>query len=92
LGRDAGWRPLALIRALAALGGRDVSEQRLADMLWPEAKGDAAVQSLAATLHRARKLPDSDAAIARFDGRTGFAPRYCDVDVIAFDERLDAAE
>ena len=49
-------RPLALLKAIVALGGREVAEERLAEALWPEADGDGAHQALAVTLHRLRRL------------------------------------
>jgi DNA-binding SARP family transcriptional activator len=87
-------RPLELLKALIALGGRDVSEARLADALWPEAEGDASAQSLATTLFRLRKIL-GEHAIRRQEGRVTLDPSYCWVDCweferIAIDESLDS--
>jgi DNA-binding SARP family transcriptional activator len=77
-------KPLELLKALIAFGGRDVAEARLADALWSEAEGDAAAQALATTLFRLRKLV-GEQAIRRQDSRLTLDPRYCWVDCWAFE-------
>src|SRR5690606_18222644 len=79
-------KPLELLRALIALGGREVPESRLADLLWPDAEGDAGAQALATTLFRLRKLT-GEQAIRRQDNRLTLDPAVCWVDCWAF-ERL----
>ena len=79
-------KPLELLRALIALGGREVPEARLADLLWPDAEGDAGAQALATTLFRLRKLT-GEQAIRRQDNRLTLDPAICWVDCWAF-ERL----
>ena len=49
-------KPLLLLKALIALGGKDVDEERLTDILWPEADGDQAYSALTTTLSRLRQL------------------------------------
>ena len=49
-------RPLALLKALIVLGGREVRQEAVEDLLWPEAEGDAARVSFKATLGRHRHL------------------------------------
>ncbi|MBV6343500.1 AfsR/SARP family transcriptional regulator, partial [Candidatus Magnetobacterium casense] len=56
-------KPLEMLKALVLFGGRQVSEQRLSDCLWPDADGDLAAGSLRTTLHRLRKLLGVDDAI-----------------------------
>lgn len=79
-------KPLDLLKALIAFGGRGVSEARLADALWPGAEGDAAAQALATTLFRLRKLI-GERTIHRQDSRLSLDPTLCWVDCWAF-ERL----
>ncbi|SFH44506.1 Transcriptional regulatory protein, C terminal [Nitrosospira sp. Nsp14] len=79
-------KPLELLKVLIALGGRDVSEARLADALWPDAEGDAASQALATNLFRLRKLI-GEQAIRRQENRLTINPTFCWVDCWAF-ERL----
>ncbi|MGO8756157.1 MAG: hypothetical protein ACLQHK_13110, partial [Gallionellaceae bacterium] len=45
-----------LLKALVALGTRELDEVRVTDALWPEAEGDKAHQAFKTTLHRLRKL------------------------------------
>jgi DNA-binding SARP family transcriptional activator len=56
-------KPLELIKALIARGGRDVPVERITDALWPEAEGDLAYKSFETTLGRLRKLLGRDDAI-----------------------------
>ncbi|MFQ5598841.1 MAG: BTAD domain-containing putative transcriptional regulator, partial [Nitrospiria bacterium] len=66
--RKARQKPLLLLKTLIALGGSEVKEERLADILWPEAEGDKALQAVASNLHRLREMIGHD-AIIRKQGR-----------------------
>ena len=81
-------KPLELLKALIAFGGREVSEHKLTDALWPDAEGDAAAQSLATTLFRLRKLL-GEQVIRRQERRLTLDPSYCWVDCWAF-QRLSS--
>jgi hypothetical protein len=85
-------KPLALLRALVALGGQNVSEERVAEVLWPDAEGDAAHQALSVTLHRLRRLLGHDRAVSRNDGRLSLDPAHCWVDVWSVEQTLARAE
>lgn len=61
-------RPLDLLKALIAFGGRQVPEDKLSAALWPQAEGDAAHEAFAVTLHRLRRLLGSDDALV-LEGR-----------------------
>jgi len=80
-------RPLEMLKALIAFGGRDVSQERLSEALWPDAEGDAAHRSFDTTLHRLRKLIGNDKAILLQEGRLSLNSEICWVDAWAF-ERL----
>ncbi|MGH8770901.1 MAG: AfsR/SARP family transcriptional regulator [Burkholderiales bacterium] len=80
--------PLKLLKTIIALGGRDVSEHRLVDLLWPESEGDAGVQALSTTLFRLRKLIGHE-AIYRRDNHLTLESRSCWVDCWAFERLLD---
>ena len=84
-------RPLALLKGLIALGGENVHEDRLSDLLWPDADGDAAQDALSTTLHRLRQLLTHD-AIRRQAGRLSLDRRQCWVDVWAIDHMVERAE
>jgi two-component SAPR family response regulator len=85
-------RPLSMIKALIAFGGKGVREDQISDALWPEAEGDIAYQSFKITLHRLRQLLGYEKAIQRQEGRLTLDPRYCWVDVWAFEQILEQAE
>jgi ATP/maltotriose-dependent transcriptional regulator MalT/DNA-binding SARP family transcriptional activator len=85
-------RPLEVLKVLVALGGRAVPETRVTDLVWPNADGDRAQQTLAMALYRLRRLLGTETAITRGEGRIGLDPRACWVDVWALDYALAAAE
>ena len=91
-GRKVQQRPLSLLKALIALGGRDVSEARLAELLWPEADGDLAHHSFEVALSRLRKLLGKEDALVLKEGRLSLSNRQCWVDVWAFERFLGQAE
>jgi DNA-binding SARP family transcriptional activator len=77
--------PLAMLKALIALGGREISEEQLSDALWPDADGDLAHRSFETTLHRLRKLLGSAEIVKLREGRLTLDPRTCWVDAWAFE-------
>lgn len=85
-------KPLELVKALVALGGDGVDAARLAAILWPDASGDAAKVSFDSTLYRLRKLIGLDAALALNEGKLSLDPRYCWVDVDAFERAARDAD
>jgi len=76
-------KPLELLKVLIALGARQVSQDVLIELLWPESEGDAATQSLYTTTHRLRKILSENAVIME-DGRLSLDPRYIWIDSLAF--------
>ncbi|NTW59576.1 MAG: hypothetical protein HGA43_10445 [Nitrospirae bacterium] len=85
-------KPLSLLKAIVALGGKDVPQDRLTDALWPDSDGDMAYQSFDTTLHRLRKLIGNDKAIVLRDSQVSLDARYCWVDCQAFEQILYKAE
>jgi DNA-binding SARP family transcriptional activator len=85
-------RPLALLKALVAFGGREVAESELADRLWPDAAGDAAHRTFATTLHRLRALLGRDGGVRLQEGRLSLDPRHVFVDTWAFEAFLEQAD
>jgi hypothetical protein len=81
-------KPLELLKALIAFGGREVPEAKLADALWPEAEGDAGSQALTTTLFRLRKLV-GEQVIRRQDARLSLDSAFCWVDCWAFERLLN---
>lgn len=85
-------KPLRLLKALIALGGREVPREKLADALWPEAEGDLALQSLAVTVRRLRSLLGDEKAVHLTEGRITLCNRICWVDFWAFKRLFSRAE
>lgn len=85
-------KPLSLLKALIALGGKEVPEELLTDALWPEADGDLAHQSFATTLRRLRLLSGHENALTLREGRLTLERRHVWVDAWAFEELLRRAE
>ena len=85
-------KPLALLKALIANGGRNVPEERLIDALWPDGEADAARKSLDITVLRLRKLLGSNETILVSDESIGLNPGLCWTDVWAFEHRIAQAE
>jgi DNA-binding SARP family transcriptional activator len=87
-------KPLALLKALIALGGRDIAEERLTDLLWPEADGDLAHKSFEMTVQRLRRLINIDKVVQLQERRLSLAKGLCWVDVRELEgliEKTDAA-
>lgn len=90
--RKAPKKTLALLKAMLALGAGSVSEQRLMDTLWPDEEGDAAANSLAATVLRLRTLLGDPAAVAQHGGKLSLDRTRVWVDLFAFERALVAAD
>lgn len=85
-------KPLALLKALVALGAENVSDADLIDCLWPDAEGDRGRHALAMTRSRLRKLLGHPAAILAQGGRLSLNRRYAWVDVWSLARLLDTME
>jgi len=87
-------KPLLMLKALVALGGKDVPGEQLTDILWPEAEGDLAHQSFATTLRRLRIMLGDEKAVSLREGRVTLEASHCWVDAFVFESllaRIDAA-
>lgn len=60
-----GHKPLELLKAIIALGGRGVSQQRLAEALWPDVEGDSQMIAFETALSRLRKLIGKDSIVLK---------------------------
>ena len=81
-------KPLALLKALVALGAERVEESALASLLWPRIDSDYAHRSLTTTLHRLRKLVGEDAALRLRHGRLSLDRDLCRLDLHALEQVL----
>jgi LuxR family transcriptional regulator, maltose regulon positive regulatory protein len=73
-------KPLELLRALIAFGGRRVATTKLTPVLWPDTGVDMAKHALETTLYRLRKLL-GDRCINTCNGELNIDPNRCWVDV-----------
>ena len=85
-------RPLELLKVLVAYGGEGVSEERIADAMWPRIPGDSAHRSFTSALHRLRKLLGEDKALVLHEGKLSLDRRYVWTDVWAFEAQASALE
>ena len=78
-------KPIELLKVMIALGGRKVSQEALADILWSEVEGDKAQRAFATTLHRLRRLLGHSMAIELREKRLSLNDSYCWLDIWALD-------
>jgi two-component SAPR family response regulator len=74
-------KPLQLLKALIASGGRQVGAVNLASILWPDKEGDQAQRTFDTTLHRLRKYLGDDSYLQMEDGRLTLNSDHVWVDV-----------
>ena len=85
-------RPLELLQALIAFGGRDVHAELLSQALWPDADGDKAQNAFDVTLHRLRQLINLKDLFIVYDRRLTLNSELAWVDVWAFERAVNHAE
>jgi LuxR family maltose regulon positive regulatory protein len=78
-------KPISLLKALIAFGGRDVALDRLIDAVWYDEEGDSAYDACWLSLHRLRKLLGTSDAIQLADARMSLNPQLIWTDVGAFE-------
>ena len=78
---------LSLLKAVIALGGKEIPERKLADALWPDEDGDTAHQSFTTALHRLRKLLGNKDLIKQREGRISLDASRVWVDALAFESQ-----
>lgn len=88
--RKAPSKPLLLLKALIAAGGRQVAASSLAAILWPDTDGDRAQQTFETTLHRLRKYLGDDRYLVMEDGRVTLNSSLVWVDVWNFERSVSA--
>ncbi|MDH4275377.1 MAG: winged helix-turn-helix domain-containing protein [Gammaproteobacteria bacterium] len=81
-------KPFELLKALISLGGREVSQSHLIDVLWSDSEGDLGRHNLKATVYRLRKLLEPD-VLQWQDGKLTLDPARCWVDVWALERRVN---
>lgn len=88
LTRNKHRRPCDLLKLLVASEPHGIDESGLAERLWPDLEGDAAMRNLRTNLHRLRRLLADDAAIQVQQGRVVLNGKTCWNDVRALGQRL----
>ena len=78
---------LSLLKAIISFGGKEVTERKLADALWPDEDGDTAHQSFTTALHRLRRLLGKNDLITQREGRISLDPGRVWVDSLAFESQ-----
>nr|WP_241021930.1 bacterial transcriptional activator domain-containing protein [Burkholderia sp. Ac-20353] len=85
-------KPLELLKAVIACGGRDASIDALCAELWPDLSGDAAANAFHLALHRLRKLLRAEDTLSVEDGKLFFDPGHIRVDAWTFERLAGQAE
>ena len=96
---DRKWRAgrtRVLLKALITFGGKNISIQQLADLIWPDAEGDRAYKSLKVLLWRLRRIgleKDEDPVpwLQLQHGQVSISEKHCQVDVFLFESALKRA-
>lgn len=81
-------KTLLLLKAIVAHGGRNVPEQVLCDALWGDEEADAALNALAITIVRLRKLLGTNEAVLYQAGRITLNAELCWVDTWIFEKYI----
>jgi len=89
-------KPLSLLKLLLSLGGYEVPQDEITDLMWPNADGDMAHTAFTTTLHRLRKIIGIREALVLKGGKLSLNPTVCWLDINALKglvekslERLD---
>ncbi|HIN82355.1 MAG TPA: hypothetical protein EYN01_05435 [Chromatiales bacterium] len=85
-------RPIELLKVIIALGGNNIHQDVIIDILWPDAEGDIGAQTFATTLHRLRKLLKHARAIELSDSHVSLSRLICWSDVRQFEIILSQAD
>lgn len=81
-------RLMALLHLLVAHGAAPLKQDALADLLWPDADGDAARNALDNALHRLRKWLGGEDTVLLRQGAPMLDPERCWSDVVALERLL----
>jgi DNA-binding SARP family transcriptional activator len=85
-------KPLLLLKALLAFGGRAVPARALVDAIWPEEEGDDGQRALSVALMRLRKLLGDNDVILVNDACISVRESLCWIDIFALEDVLSRNE
>ena len=91
-GRKVPRKPLALLKAMVALGGRDIPVQKLIDSLWTEGSGENVQDAFDVALHRLRKLLGHGDAVQLVERKLSLNETLFWTDVGSFEIVFDQAQ
>jgi len=81
-------KPVELLQALIAFGGRQVAVQGLIESVWPDAESRGGRNAFDATLSRLRRLLGHEDSVLIDDGRVRLNDALCWVDIWPFERLL----
>jgi LuxR family transcriptional regulator, maltose regulon positive regulatory protein len=81
-------RPMDLLKAVIAHGGRDIALGTIIEAVWPEAEGDAGRKSFDVALLRLRRLLGRDDSLLLGEGKVSLNDKVCWVDVWSLERLL----
>ncbi|HOW53638.1 MAG TPA: BTAD domain-containing putative transcriptional regulator [Syntrophorhabdaceae bacterium] len=81
-------KPLEMLKAVIAFGGRNVPVDKLTDILWPDADGDLARKSFEVTLSRLRQLLGEENLIRYSAGQLDIDRLACRIDCLELEQAL----
>jgi ATP/maltotriose-dependent transcriptional regulator MalT/DNA-binding SARP family transcriptional activator len=84
-------KPLELLHALLAFGGREVSRESLSAEIWPDAGEAAARRAFDTNLHRLRRLLSIDGILRLNEGKLSLDDHLVWVDIDALEALIDDA-
>ncbi|MCH9026844.1 MAG: hypothetical protein IIA05_06990 [Proteobacteria bacterium] len=79
-------RPIELLKAVIAFGGRDVRVQKITDAMWPHIDSDYANRSFNTTLHRLRNILGDEQALILEGGQLSLNPSLFWLDLWAMEQ------
>jgi DNA-binding SARP family transcriptional activator len=85
-------KPMSLLQALIACGGREVHSEILAQLLWPDSDGDSAQNNFDVTLHRLRRQFGLNELFLLRDQRLSLNSRLAWVDAWSFERLVNHSE
>ena len=85
---ESGRQTLEFLKALIALGGREVSSCNLTSALWPQADLPAAQGLIETSLHTLRDTLGEECVLVSAEGGISLVPDYCWVDVWDFESTV----
>jgi DNA-binding SARP family transcriptional activator len=83
-------RTLNLLKTIVAFGGRDITIDKIAETLWPDAEGDLAKCAFDVSIHRLRKLVGNTRFVRVCGGKVELDPTLCWLDVWEFRQRAQS--